>query len=101
MIVSLAGSAGAPVPNPTADTANTSTPLATNCVSRLSADPGHRRGLHAARRSAARPPKAPAVAFIRRSCRRAVHRLAVNDGQRPASGAIPATNADAAEAVEN
>ena len=63
MIVSLAGTAGAALPNPTPETTNTSTPLAVNSVSRVSADPfavavcseldggqaGHgvaRRGLH-------------------------------------------------------
>jgi hypothetical protein len=100
MIVSLAGSAGAALPNPTPETTNTSTPLAVNSVSRVSADPFAVAVCVSA--TDGRPPtESPGAAFIFMVVLTLLVIGAVNDGQRTASGEIPATNADASAAVEN
>src|ERR1700728_355556 len=100
MIVSLAGSTGAAAPNPTPETTNTSTPLAANSVSRVSADPF---AFAVCRSSTVGRPatESPAAAFIRMVVLVVLVIGAVNDGHRTASGEIPATNADASADVEN
>src|ERR1700722_16671007 len=99
MIVPLAGSAGALLPNPTAETTNTSTPLARNSVSRVSAVPDSDAVCSSS--TVGRPAtESPGVAFIRMVVL-VPFTGSVNDGHRPARGDIPATNADAAAALEN
>src|ERR1700729_2533963 len=99
MIVSLAGTAGAPVPRPTPEAANTSTPLAHSRVSRVSADPdtvpdctSSTVGFPATEAPGAALSENVAVPLVAG---------AVKDGQRPARDWIPDTNADAALAVAN
>src|ERR1700683_3689644 len=100
MTVCLAGSAGAALPNPTPETTNTSTPLAVNSVSRVSADPFAVAVCRSA--TVGRPAtESPGAAFIRMVVVVLLVIGAENDGHRAASGEIPATNADASAAVEN
>src|SRR3984957_9525211 len=100
MIVSLAGTAGAPVPNPTAETTNTSTPLAVKRVSRVSAEP-LAVAVCTSSTVGGPPTESPGVAFIRMVVVALPLTGAENDGHRPASGEIPAANADASAALEN
>jgi hypothetical protein len=100
MIVSLAGTAGALVPSPTPEAANTSTPLALNSVSRVSADPDTVPVCTSS--TVGRPATgSPGAAFSANVAVVPVLAGAVNDVHLPASGVSPATNAVAAEAVEN
>ena len=100
MTVSLAGTDGAPLPNPTPETTNTSTPLALNSVSRVSGDPFAVAVCSSS--TVGRPPmESPAAAFIFMVVLELLVIGAVNDGHRAASGEIPDTNAEASAAVEN
>src|ERR1700722_526138 len=100
MIVSLAGTAGAPVPRPTPAPANTSTPLATSSVSRVTADPDTFPDCTSSTLDSPAT-EGPGVAFSENVAVVPVPAGAVNDAHRPASDWIPATNADADEAAPN
>src|ERR1700722_4366617 len=100
MIVSLAGPAGAPVPSPTPEAANTSPPLATSSVSRVTADPDTVPDCTSS--TLDRPAtEGPGVALSENVAVVPVPAGAVNDAHRPASDWIPDTNADADEASAN